>query len=154
MAATTKYLLALGALVVVGGGAYYFMHSQPTAPVATPVTTPAPAAAPAPAPAAPAVAATVPTDCQYPGPAPVAPDATISNAADMKLGHDTIQNYVQELENYSACRDNMADHTTGATDAQKNQWIADGNTAVDQAHAIADAFTAQLKIYKAAHPGS
>jgi 3-methyladenine DNA glycosylase Mpg len=79
----------------------------------------------------------------------VPPNGATASPADMTLGHDVIQAYVVQLEAYQACRDAQADHAPlGTSDERKAIWIEQGNAAVDQAHAIADAFAAQLKIFK------
>jgi hypothetical protein len=152
----TQYVVA-GAVVVIiaaAAGAYvYLQHVPATKPA---VTAPAPAA-PAPTappavqapPAAPAPAA-APTDCILPGPPPVPPDGATSTDAEMKLGHDVIQHFVLQLEAYQACRNAMIDHApAGTTQERKQIWVQGGNAAVDEAHDLADAFSIQLKIYKA-----
>jgi hypothetical protein len=163
MASNTKIIVSLIVVAAAGTGAYFWMHqkltSAPgTAPAAAPVT--APIATPAAAPAAPvsqptAASAAVAADCLLPGPAPVAPFGESASVADMSLAHDVIQNYVVELEFYQKCRDNQADHAPANASAdQKQAWIAQGDSAVDMATAAADGFTAQLKVFKATHPGS
>ena len=68
----------------------------------------------------------------------------------MKLGHDVVQAFVLELEAYQACRNNQIDHASATVSAQQKQtWIDEGNGAVDEANAIANAFSAQLKVFKA-----
>jgi len=149
--------LAVIVLAAAGGAVYYFQekHASP-APVpalqrALPPTAPA-APSVAPKPALPPAAAAVSTDCLLPGPPPVPPDGSTATDADMKLGHDSIQTFVVELEAYQACRNAMADHAPpGTTDAQKQALIEQGNAAVDEAHALADAFSAQLKLFHAHH---
>ena len=151
MAFNPRYLLALG-VVFLGIGTLLALRVKTPPPAPKPVpamikTTPAPAAA---APARP-----VPADCLFPGPAPVPPDGATASEADMKLGHDVIQNYVLELEAYQTCRNTEADNSPASvSEQQKQTWLADGNAAVDEANALADAFSAQLKAFKAKHPGS
>jgi hypothetical protein len=71
----------------------------------------------------------------------------------MKLGHDVIQSFVVELEDYQACREKkIATAGSSVTDQQKQAWRDQGNAAIDEATAIAAAFAAQLKIYHAKHP--
>jgi hypothetical protein len=151
-----KFLIA-GALVAIalaGGAAFLLMQTQKP-----PVSTSAPAAT-APAPQAPAQATPTPApapvpvaDCLLPGPPPVPPDGATASQDDMKLGHDVIQAYVVQLEAYQACRNAQADHAPlGTSDERKRIWIEQGNAAVDQAHAIADAFSAQLRAFKQRHP--
>ena len=154
MTIDTKYLVAVGAVVVViAGGAWFALYERST----TGVVVPPPAAAPAvstPVAATP-VAVAPPADCLLPGPAPVPPNGYTANEADMTLGHDAIQNFVQQLEDYQACRNSQADHAVaGTSDKQKQTWIDEGNSAVDEANDLADRFAAQLKVYKARTPGS
>jgi len=158
MAINPRYLLALGVVVLgVGTVVALRIRNAPPAPAPAPAatqtaTTAAPPAAP---PAAPAATKPVLADCLYPGPAPVPPDGSTATEADMKLGHDAIQNYVLELEAYQACRNSQADNSPASvTDQQKQTWLAEGNAAVDQATALASAFSVQLKTYKARNPKS
>jgi hypothetical protein len=148
----TKFLIA-GALVAValaGGAAFFLLQphkatvSRPAPGVATATgTVQQPAAAPAVAPA----------DCLLPGPPPVPPDGGAASAADMKLAHDVIQAYVLQLEAYQACRNEEVDHAPIGTSVERKQiWLEEGNAAVDQAHAIADAYAAQMKRFKQHHP--
>jgi hypothetical protein len=150
MNTATKSLLALVAALVIGAGVYFYISKNHQAPV--PAPSPAPiqpatkqaAPVPVPTPAPP------PSDCLLPGPPPVPPDGNTATAADMALGRSTIQNFVNELENYQACRNNQLDHAAPTvTEAQKQTWLDQGNAAVDEANAIANAFAAQLKIFKA-----
>ncbi len=155
MKAKLAVAIGLAVIVLAAAGAYYYVQLKPAAkhavqtqvpaaPAPTPAvqqTTP-PAAAPAP-PAAPA-------ECLLPGPPPVPPDGSTATDADMKLGHDAIQHFVLQLEAFQACRNAQIDHPpAGTTDQVKQTWLQEGNTAVDEAHALADAFSAQLKIFHA-----
>ncbi len=148
-----KFVVA-GVVVVVllaGGaaGLYYMQHGpsrapqpavQAPPPAAPPATVAPPAAAPAPSAA--------PTECLLPGPPPVPPDGSTASDADMKLGHDAIQHFVLQLEAFQACRNAMIEHAPpGTTDQVKQTWLQEGNAAVDEAHALADAFSQQLKIF-------
>jgi hypothetical protein len=142
----TAGLLALGALVVVGGGVF-LLRKPATVPVPPPAAA-EPATPPAAAPATPD-ATVAPADCLLPGPPPVPPAGATASPDDMKLGHDAMQHFVEELEAYQACRNTQADHTPGVTDKQKDEWISQGNAAVDEANALAAAYGAQLKIFKA-----
>ncbi len=98
--------------------------------------------------------AAAPADCLLPGPPPVPPNGTVASEADMRLGHDVMQHFVVELETYQSCRNAQADHAPArVSQAQKDSWVEQGNQAVDQANALAASFGAQLKLYKARHPG-
>jgi hypothetical protein len=141
-------LVAVGLIVAAGAG-YFFVARQKPAPAPIHAVTPSPA----PAPAIPAFVAP-PADCLLPGPAPVVPNGLTASSADMKLAHDVIQGFVHQLERYQACRNTQIDHAAASVSAQQKQsWVDQGNAAVDQAEALANAFSAQLKIYNArTHP--
>jgi hypothetical protein len=148
MNTATKSVLALVAVIAIGAGVFFVLHKTPMNP--TPAPAPASITPAAPTPAAPAPAAPAKSDCLLPGPAPVPPDGRTATAADMALGHSTIQNFVNELEGYQACRNYQLDHADkSASEQQKQTWLDQGNAAVDQANAIANAFAEQLKIFKA-----
>ena len=151
MSNNVKFLIALGVVAVAAGGGWYVMRSH-HAPAPAPVAPAAPVAAPV----APVVASdAVPSDCLLPGPAPVIPYGPTASEADMKLGRDAIQTFVVALEAYQACRDKQADKAgPEVSQRQKDIWIAQGDSAVDAAHALADTYGNQLKAYKAAHPDS
>ncbi len=156
VALKAKFVLA-GLLVVVvlaaaAGGIFYL---QQTHKVATPVSVPAPALAPPPVPPAPVPAtppasspAVAPAECLLPGPPPALPDGYTATEADMKLSHDSIQKFVLQLEGFQACRDAQADHApAGTPQEKKTALIKEGDDAVDEAHALANAFAAQLQIF-------
>jgi hypothetical protein len=131
-----KLLVALAIVLALGAGAFLAWRRTPT-----PAPSPPPSTQAAPAPKA---------ECMLPGPAPVPPDGANATAADIGLGHDTIQAFVNQLEAYQACLNDKVDHAPpGVTDKQKDVWIEQGNAAVDQANALAAAFAEQLKIFKA-----
>ena len=145
MRAKPSYILAVAVLVAVAaGGAYFVTRQKPASPAPQPV----PGATPS------TDAVSPPADCLLPGPPPVAPDGRTASAAGMQLGHDVMQNFVNELEAYQACRNLQIDHAApGVTAQQKQTWIDQGNAAVDQANDLAAAFSAQLKVFKARPPG-
>ena len=106
------------------------------------------------APAATAATPAPPADCLLPGPPPVPPNGATASPDDMKLGHDVMQGFVLQLEAYQACRNNQIDHAAASvTPAQKQEWLAQGNDAIDEANALAAAFGQQLKIFKAKNGG-
>ena len=146
MTATTRYVLAAAAVVVIVlGGVFAFRRAPAPASVLPVPSAPAPSTAAPPAPA--------PANCLMPGPAPVPPDGNTATAADMKLGHDSIQGFVVALETFQACRMRELDHASpGVTPQQKQTWLDEGNSAVDQANALASAFAVQLKAFKARAP--
>ncbi len=143
---TKKILIALGVVIVIVAAIALALRMQkpavvhPAAPAAV-----TPGAAPS---------AKPPADCLLPGPPPVPPNGETATAAEMKLGHDVMQAFVQQLEDYQACRNNQIDHPPpGASTPQKEIWLQQGNDAVDEANMLANAFSAQLKAFKARNPG-
>jgi hypothetical protein len=99
--------------------------------------------------AAPAFAA----DCPTPGPAPVVPDGTTATVDQMKAAHEQIQSYANLLQSVQDCYEakiKMAPKGAKADDLQKLR--DSGNAAVDQAKALGDAYSAQVKIFKARAP--
>ncbi len=143
------YLTAFFVVVILlVGGVFVLRHkTKPTQ--STP--TAAVQAAPAPVPTA---AAPTAADCQSPGMPPPAPDGDTASADEMKAGHDRVQAFVNALEAYQACRNSQIDHADATvTAAQKQTWLDEGNGAVDEANLLASAFAAQLKLFKAKHPG-
>jgi hypothetical protein len=135
-------------LVAVGiAGAVYELRSPPPAPP------PAPAAAAPVAPptaAAPATPAAEEDSCNFPGPVPGLPHGDSATPEDMKTQHDAIQGFVKALEGYQSCENDKA--AQAPDEASKQRSIARGNRAVDEAHALANAFAAQLKAYHEKHP--
>jgi opacity protein-like surface antigen len=92
-------------------------------------------------------------DCAQPGPAPVIPDGTTATVDQMKATHQAVQSYVQTLESVQDCNEakiKMAPKGTKPDDLQKLRDA--GNAAIDQAKAISDAYSAQVKIFKARPP--
>ena len=82
------------------------------------------------------------------------PDGHTADVDAMRQGHDNIQGFVLQLEAYQACRNNQVDHAAADTQvAQKQAWLNEGNDAVDQANALAQAFAAQLRVFKARNTG-
>ena len=82
------------------------------------------------------------------------PDGHTADADIMRQSHDNIQGFVLQLEAYQACRNNQVDHAASDTPvAQKQAWLNEGNDAVDQANALAQAFAAQLRVFKVRKTG-
>lgn len=135
-------------LVAVGiAGAVYELRSPPPAPAPAPVAAPA---APAAAPAAATAPAAEEDSCNFPGPVPGLPHGDSATADDMKTQHDAIQGFVKALEAYQNCENDKA--AQAPDEESKKRFIARGNRAVDEAHALANAFAAQLKAYHEKHP--
>jgi hypothetical protein len=94
--------------------------------------------------AAPAFAA----DCPAPGPAPTIPDGATATQAQMDSAKQQLQSYVNSLQSVQDCyeaRIKITQKTAKPDDLQKMRDA--GNAAIDQAHAIATAYTAQKKIF-------
>jgi hypothetical protein len=137
-------------LVAVGiAGVVYELRSPPPAPAPVAARL-APAAAPAPAAPAPATPAAEEDSCSFPGPVPGLPHGDSATPEDMMTQHDAIQGFVEALEAYQTCENDRA--AKEPDEGAKNRDIALGNRAVDAAHALANAFAAQLKIYHDKHP--
>jgi hypothetical protein len=145
--------IGIGAIIAAGIGAYVLYRPAQSVPVvdATPAAPPAnlvPAG-----PAAPAAAPVESTDCVVPGPAPALPRAEVATADDMRIQHDAIQAFVTALQNYQQCYQHKIDTAPPDTDNRlKQRWVNEGNHALEIANKIAQAYAAQIEIYKAHHP--
>jgi hypothetical protein len=113
-------------------------------------------------PAAVAIAATVLApaayaDCTYP-PVPVhIPDGNTATLKEMLAAQKAVQSYNEQMNAYLSCikleRDSrVAQAGDKLTKQQKQELeaieIQKNNAAVDQLHAVADQFNAQVKIFK------
>ena len=143
--------VALAVVLVAAGiaGVVYELRSPPPAPAPAPAAAPAASPAPAatPAPATPAVEE---DSCNFPGPVPGLPHGDSATPEDMKTQHDAIQGFVQALEGYQSCENDKA--AQAPDEESKKRFIARGNRAVDEAHALANAFAAQLQAFHEKHP--
>ncbi len=140
-------------LVAVGiAGVVYELRSPAPAPAPAPAAAPAAPAASAPPAAtpAPATPAAQEDGCNFPGPVPGLPHGDSASPEDMKIQHDAIQGFVKALEGYQDCENTKA--AQAPDEEAKNRAIARGNRAVDEAHALANAFAAQLKAFHDKHP--
>jgi len=141
-------------VAVVAGALFVMLHqgAPPPAPKPAVVQAPAPVPAPAAVPAAPVPAAPAPqasVDCLLPGPPPAEPDGSTADASEMHDAHERIQAFVLSLENYQACRNAQIDHAAPTVSAQQKQtWVDQGNSAVDEANALAAAFSRQMQFFK------
>ena len=92
-------------------------------------------------------------DCPQPGPAPVIPDGATGTVDQFKEAHTQLQSYVNALQSIQDCNEakiKIAPRGTKADDLQKLRDA--GNAAVDQAKAISDQYSTQVKIFKARPP--
>jgi len=94
-------------------------------------------------------------DCAAPGPAPVIPDGTTATAAQMDAAKAAVQSYVNALQSVQDCNEariKMSPKSMKPDDLQKMRDA--GNAAVDQAQALAVAYSAQKKIFTNRAPGT
>ncbi|MHB8813243.1 MAG: hypothetical protein ACYDAE_08235 [Steroidobacteraceae bacterium] len=97
-------------------------------------------------------------DCTYPQAPTHIPDGNTATMAEMLAGQKAVQAYNEEMTAYLSCikleRDSrVAQAGDKLTKQQKQELeaieIQKNNAAVDQLHAVADQFNAQVKIFKA-----
>jgi hypothetical protein len=89
-------------------------------------------------------------DCPQPGPAPAVPDGATATVDQMKAAHEAIQSYVNLLQSEQDCVETRIKIAPKGTKADALQKLRDqGNAAIDQAKALGDSFSAQVKVYKA-----
>ena len=97
-------------------------------------------------------------DCSYPqAPNPI-PDGNSATLAQMLSTQKAVQAYNEQMNAYLSCiqleRDSRVAQTADKLTKQQKQElqaieIQKHNAAVDQLHAVADQFNAQVKIFKA-----
>jgi opacity protein-like surface antigen len=97
-------------------------------------------------------------DCSYPQAPTDLPDGNTATLKEMLAGMQRVSAYNKEMTAYLSCikleRDSrVASAGATLTKQQKQELeaieIQKNNAAVDQLHAVADQFNAQVKIYKA-----
>jgi len=94
-------------------------------------------------------------DCPAAGPAPTIPDGATGTVDQFKAAHTQVQSYVNSLQSIQDCNEakiKMAPKGTKPDDLQKLRDA--GNQAIDQAKAISDSYSAQVKIFKARAPAA
>ena len=93
-------------------------------------------------------------ECVPPGAAPTLPDGATATMGQMKEAHPLVEAYVRKMQAYRNCiEDAIKAIPQGTVTAEKVQKMRDaGNAAVDQAKALSDAYSAQVKIFKARAP--
>ncbi len=162
-AAALRGVLGIAGLALVLWGALpHLSRPQRPASVSAPQAVAPAAAAAAPAlPGAPArAAAAAMEDCNAPDP-PAVPDGAKVSKAEMVAAHTAFQKYDAATNAYAACVDAVVVKVTQqfpGADADelktvKVLGIGAHNTVIDQEQALADQFNAQLKTFKARHPG-
>lgn len=108
--------------------------------------------------AAAALAPAAYADCTYPtAPSPI-PDGNTATLAQMLSMQKSVQAYNEEMNAYLSCiqleRDSRVAQAGATLSKQQKQElqaieVQKHNAAVDQLHAVADQFNAQVKIFKA-----
>jgi len=89
-------------------------------------------------------------DCPQPGPAPAIPDGATATVDQMKSAHEAIQKYVNLLQQEQDCVEARIKISPKGTKAEVLQKLRDqGNAAIDQAKALGDSYSAQVKAFKA-----
>jgi len=97
-------------------------------------------------------------DCSYPQAPSHLPDGSTATLAEMLAGQKAVQSYNEAMTAYLSCIKLERDSRVAAagdklTKQQKQELeaieIQKNNAAVDQLHAVADQFNAQVKIFKA-----
>jgi len=162
-AATLRGVLGIAGLALLAWGALpYLSRPQPALAASAPQPAAAPAAqTPASLPGAPGrAAAAAIEDCNAPSP-PTVPDGSKASRAEMVAAHTTFQNYDAATKTYTVCVDAVVDNVTrqfpqaAAQDLQTVKVLGLGahNQVIDQEQALADQFNAQVKAFKARHPG-
>jgi hypothetical protein len=92
-------------------------------------------------------------DCAQPGPAPVIPDGTTATMDQLKTAHGEVQSYVNTLQSLQDCTEAKIKLAPKGTKPEELQKLRDqGNAAIDQAKALGDAYSAQVKVFKARAP--
>ena len=88
--------------------------------------------------------------CANPPKAPVMPQGATATAEDMKEGRETLQKYVNILQDYQKCAEDKIKNAPPDTKPEvKQQWQANADVAIDAAHEIADVYSIQLRAFKA-----
>lgn len=88
--------------------------------------------------------------CADPPHAPAMPQGATASDEDMKHGRETLQNFVNILQDYQKCVEQQIKDAPPDTKPEvKQQWQANANAAIDAAHEIADVYSIQLRAFKA-----
>jgi hypothetical protein len=155
-----------GVALLAWGALPYFARPSPPAPTPTPTSdlghmSAQPATTPPTLPGAPGrAAAAAIEECNAPNP-PAVPDAAKASHAEMIAAHTAFQAYDTATKNYTGCVDAAVDKITqqfaqaGADELNTVKVLGLGahNQAIDQEQALADQFNAQVRAFKAKHPG-
>jgi hypothetical protein len=97
-------------------------------------------------------------DCSYPQTPDRLPDGNTATLNEMLAGQKAVQGYNEQMMAYLSCIKLERDNTVAQAGAKLTKQqraeveaieIQKHNAAVDQLHAVADQFNAQVKIFKA-----
>ena len=87
--------------------------------------------------------------CADPPKPPYMPQGATATEEEMKQGHDALQRYVDVLQTYQACMDQQVKDAPPDTKPEvKAQWQANADAAINAAHAVADVYSMQLRVFK------
>ncbi len=88
--------------------------------------------------------------CVQPGHMPQMPQGATATDEEMKEGHDTLQRFVQVLEDYQKCMEQKVKNAPPDTKPEVRQkWQGEADGAIEAAQEIADIYSIQLRAYKA-----
>jgi hypothetical protein len=89
-------------------------------------------------------------DCPLPGSPPEMPQGASASDEEMKEGREKLQAFVNQLEAYQKCMDQLIENAPSDTKPEQKQiWAAKSNAAFDAAHQWAEIYSAQLRAFKA-----
>jgi len=89
-------------------------------------------------------------DCPKIPKMPQMPQGASASDDDMKLGRERLQTYVNLLQTFQNCMEDKIKNAPPDTKPElKQQWQAEADIAVDDAHEIADIYSIQLRAFKA-----
>jgi hypothetical protein len=81
---------------------------------------------------------------------PQMPQGASASDEEMKSGRERLQAYVNLLQIFQKCREDEIKNAPPDTKPElKQQWQAEADIAVDNAHEIADIYSIQLRAFKA-----
>jgi hypothetical protein len=81
---------------------------------------------------------------------PQMPQGASASDDEMKDGRVKLQKYVDILQTFQKCREDLIKNAPPDTKPElKQQWQAEADIAVDNAHEIADIYSIQLRAFKA-----
>ena len=81
---------------------------------------------------------------------PQMPQGASASDEEMKMGREKLQAYVNLLQTFQKCMEDKVKNAPPDTKPEfKQQWQAEADLAVDNAHEIADIYSIQLRAFKA-----